>query len=100
MSLINDALKRASRAQPSTPAQPEVPMQPNLRRRPVGLPGYFMPVVLFIFSGACWFMIKGWDTRRQAGLYPEPVTVQAREVPAPPKANEKDQEVTAGRNFA
>src|SRR6187549_3274138 len=82
MSLINDALKRATQAQPATtPAlQAEAPMQPVSQRRPVGLPVYFTPVLLFIVSGACWFLVKGWDARRQAGIYPAPITIHAREI--------------------
>ena len=79
MSLINDALKRATQAQPSnTPApEPETPMQPVEPRGPVGVPVYFFPMLLFILGGACWFLVKGWEARRQRGLYPQPVTVQA-----------------------
>ena len=82
MSLINDALKRATQAQPANPAapEPERPMQPVEQARAVGLPVYFTPVLLFIICGAWWFLLRGWEARRQAGLYPPVVTVQAREL--------------------
>jgi hypothetical protein len=110
MSLINDALKRATQA-PSvaTPApQPEAPMQPVPQRRPAGLPAYFAPVLLFIISGACWFLVKGWDARRQAGLYPAPITVQARESATPSASveatgaieNRNEFPIPANRQFA
>ena len=85
MSLINDALKRAKEAQPATaptpePEQPMQPVGPLSEPAPSrSLPPYFLPAVLIVLCGACWFLIKGWETKRQAGLYPEPVTVLARE---------------------
>src|SRR5262245_50140500 len=86
MSLINDALKRAIQAQTpnSTPEPgPEGPMRPAEPHGSVGLPVYFMPALLFVICGACFFIVQGWDARRQRGLYPEPITVQAREVTSP-----------------
>jgi hypothetical protein len=83
MSLINDALKRATQAQTpgSAPAsEPETPMRPAEPHGSVGLPVYFVPVLLFVICGAAYFLVQGWDGRRQRGLYPEPITVQAREV--------------------
>ena len=82
MSLINDALKRATQAQPpsSTPAPgPESPMRPTDSHGSVGLPVYFMPVLLFVVAGACFFIVQGWDAKRQSGLYPDPITIHARE---------------------
>ena len=81
MSLINDALKRATQAQtPSTPGnKTDTPMRAADAHGSVGLPTYFMPVLLFVITGACFFIVRGWDARRHAGLYPDPVTVQARE---------------------
>jgi hypothetical protein len=92
MSLINDALKRAKQAQAaltsaSSTATPDnaidesgVAMRPaDSHHGSVGLPVYFMPTLLFLICGACFFIVKGWDSRRQAGVYPEPVTVHARE---------------------
>jgi hypothetical protein len=82
MSLINDALKRATEAQPAGKPTPEMEttMKPASQPRTVGLPVYFTPVLLFIVSGACWFLIKGWDVRRQATASTTAIPVQAREV--------------------
>ena len=106
MSLINDALKRArNKVQgANAPASdPAAPMQPVEQRRPVGLPVYFMPVLLFIVAGACYFIIKGWDARRHAGFYPQPVTIQAREL-EPLKSEaagaEKEHPIPTNRNFS
>lgn len=88
MSLINDALKRATQARAPKPdgSNPDDPMRAAEPHSSVGLPTYFMPVILFVVTGACFFIVKGWDARRQAGTYPQPVTIQARELPtAPPK---------------
>lgn len=81
MSLINDALKRATQAQPGSKSEPAIatPMEPVDSPRQVGLPSYFTPVLLFIISGACWFLVKGWETNRQAGHSSKPINVQARE---------------------
>jgi hypothetical protein len=82
MSLINDALKRATEAQPAGKPTPEMEttMKPASQPRTVGLPVYFTPVLLFIVSGACWFLIKGWDVRRQTIASTTAIPVQAREV--------------------
>jgi hypothetical protein len=85
MSLINDALKRVKEAQPATAPTPEPdqPMQPaEPQTEPPhskSLPPYFLPAVLIVMSGACWFLINGWEAKRQAGLYPTPIVVHARE---------------------
>jgi hypothetical protein len=109
MSLINDALKRATQAQPATATAPqsETPMQAAPQRRPAGLPVYFTPVLLFIISGACWFLVKGWDAQRQAGIYPAPITVHAREnspaaatEPAGTAGREMEFPIPADRQFA
>ncbi len=94
MSLINDALKRATRNQPPATApapEPAAPMQPvEYRRR--GLPWYFFPALLAIVAAACWFIVKGVQARRQASDPASlPITVQAREpqpqTPAPSPAS-------------
>jgi hypothetical protein len=106
MSLINDALKRAHKAQEANAPVSELaaPMQPVGPRHAVGMPVYFMPVLLFIVSGACFFLIKGWDAKRQAGFYPQPVTIQARELepvqPEPSAVAEKEYPIPANRKFS
>ena len=83
MSLINDALKRATQARAPKPdgTNLDVSMRAAESHGSVGLPTYFMPVLLFVITGACFFIVKGWDHRRQALLYPQPVNIQAREIP-------------------
>src|SRR4030095_15024787 len=90
MSLINDALKRAKDNQPAnTPApEPGKPMQPVEppadAPRARGLPPYFIPAVLIGVCGAFWFLLQGWGPQRQGGIYPVPITINAREPePAP-----------------
>lgn len=82
MSLINDALKRATRNQPTTMAiapEPAAPMQPvEYRRR--GLPWYFFPALLAIVAAACWFIVMGVQARRESSSpVPKPITLHARE---------------------
>jgi len=109
MSLINDALKRATQAQPSAtsaPArEPEKEMEPAPPHRAVGIPGYFTPVLLFVVCGACWFLVKGWDGSRQTGLArlitPEPIVAQAREIQEDlPPAEGAELPIPANRQFA
>jgi len=105
MSLINDALKRAKQAQPITSSAASaikptdaggVAMRPaESNHSSVGLPVYFMPALLFLICGACFFIVKGWDAHRQAGLYPEPVTVSARESTEPAPAEPAESEMSA-----
>jgi len=104
MSLINDALKRATEAQPAGKATPEMEttMKPAPQRT-VGLPVYFTPVLLFIVSGACWFLIKGWDVRRQSIASTKPVPVQAREaeeLPNIPAGEGSELPIPENRQFA
>lgn len=110
MSLINDALKRATQAQPTArPAlEPGKEMELAPPHRAVGIPNYFTPVVLFILCGACWFVVKGWDASRQPGLARllslEPIVAQAREIVAEdddmPPAEGAELAVPQNRNFA
>ena len=113
MSLINDALKRATQAQtPKTPAADgDSSMQPAESHGSVGLPVYFMPVLLFVVAGAGFFIVQGWDARRQAGVYPQAVSIHAREAtpastaaapdPAALAAKERSAEPTpANRQFS
>lgn len=101
MSLINDALKRATQVQPATaaPAPTAQPMEPAPPHRAVGIPSYFTPVFLFVICGAFWFMFKGLDAARKPSvlaqaLNPAPVTVQAREMA--PAGEPQDLPPTAG----
>lgn len=102
MSLINDALKRATHAQPAaTPAaEPETPMQPVTPRQAGGLPVFFTPVVLCMVSGACWFFIKGFDLRQQVGLEPDVIKVYAREAPELASSSGGERPIPEGRQFA
>lgn len=85
MSLINDALKRASQGQSTAnpPRDIEQPMEPVPPHRAVSIPGYFTPVLLFVICGAFWFIFKGWDGAQQANLSglmgTKPMVAQARE---------------------
>jgi hypothetical protein len=105
MSLINDALKRATEAQPAGKPTPEMEttMKPAPQPRTVGLPVYFTPVLLFIVSGACWFLIKGWDVRRQAIASTTAIPVQAREaeeLPDIPTGEGAELPIPENRRFA
>jgi len=105
MSLINDALKRATEAQPAGKPSPEMEttMKPAPQPRTVGLPVYFTPVLLFIISGACWFLIKGWDVRRQAIASTTAIPVQAREAeetPIVPAGEGSELPIPENRQFA
>ena len=79
MSLINDALKRATQsptASATSPApEPRNPMQPVDYRRGK-LPWFFFPCLFFILAGACWFIVIGLEASR----FPSnPMKVHARE---------------------
>jgi len=105
MSLINDALKRATEAHLAGKPTPELEtaMKPAPQPRTVGLPVFFTPVLLFIVSGACWFLIKGWDVRRQAIASNSALTVQAREVeemPNIPVGEGSELPIPENRDFA
>ena len=105
MSLINDALKRATHSQPSgsmPPAITKEPMLPVAAHHAPGLPIYFVPVLLFIISGACFFLWKGWQSQGQKmaqSLAASPITVKARE-PAPAATAEEVIAIPANRNFS
>ncbi len=105
MSLINDALKRATQAQAAGKPTPEMEttMKPVPQPRTVGLPIYFTPVLLFIVSGACWFLVKGWEVRRLANASTMPVPVQAREaqeMPDIPSGEGAELPIPQNRQFA
>lgn len=86
MSLINDALKRATKAPPAAPTTPEPELEPAPPHRAVGIPGYFMPVMLCVLSVACWMFIKGWNggqiptlAKVKQLVEPDAIVAQARE---------------------
>ena len=85
MSLINDALKRASQAQKQAPPSPRVaaPLQPvdSLRPRPAS--AILVPFVLVILlSVAGWFLWSWWQSR--LNTTPNSVTVNPPPPPRPP----------------
>ena len=85
MSLINDALKRATQSPASSPnaptPEPHPPMKPVDYHRG-GLPRYFFPALLAVLAGACWFIVKGVQATRLASV---PLPIHAREPqPTPP----------------
>ena len=102
MSLINDALKRAKEAQPASRPAPEMETTMKLAPLPrtVGLPGYFMPVLLFIISGACWFLVKGWNSGSPEGTAGQPIPVMAREAAAMPAGEGAELPIPENRQFA
>ncbi len=90
MSLINDALKRATKAQPATQPAPELEreLEPAPPHRAVGIPGYFTPAILCILSAACWFIARGWNggpidqtlAKVKELAAPETIVASAREI--------------------
>jgi hypothetical protein len=79
MSLINDALKRASQAQPPPPpVEAPPPVQAAEHKSPIGWLVIVLPVLLlFIVALAGWFVFKGWQAGRQ--LSANRVSLAARE---------------------
>jgi len=107
MSLINDALKRAKQSHPGNAPAANAPMQPaNQRHAAVGLPVYFLPVLLATVCGAGLFLWNGWDTKPQPALARAPLVVQAREVEESPDhasttaADTEEPGIPIGRNFS
>ena len=85
MSLINDALKRASQAKPSPPAhqQSEPQLQPVEHKRSPVVPLLFLlPVLLLVLALAGWLFIKAWRTESTPKFSPIKLPVSAREAPA------------------
>ena len=81
MSLINDALKRAKQSRPGNSPAANAPMQAaNQQPGSVGLPIYFLPVLLATVCGAGLFLWNGWETKRNQSAARSPLVVQAREV--------------------
>ena len=110
MSLINDALKRAKDAQPPilSTSSPDGAMQPaDHRPYPGRLPIYFVPSVLAILCGACFFLWRGWNEQHRLTASVRPTIVKARELEAVPVLVESDATsdeqtpgIPAGRNFS
>jgi len=99
MSLINDALNRARREQPASPppAQTISPLQPITYQRANGVPPYVVPILLLTLSVSCWFLIKAWNSLRQASLqgsaHPPGLTVVAARESSPQSAAGPDPSV-------
>ena len=80
MSLINDALKRASKSPPPPPVDAGAPFRPaeQPRRSPVLVPAISL-IALVIFGLAGWFLYRGWQASRAAAASGAITTVAARE---------------------
>ena len=105
MSLINDALKRATQTQPPGSTPPAILKEPMRPAGPVpcapGLPVYFVPVLLFVISGACFFLWKGWETTNQNQVASNAIVAKAREPVAPPEiAMDENIAIPANRVFS
>ena len=102
MSLINEALKRATKAQdvPAPAGSTGAPMRAADGHGSTGLPRFFVPVLLCVFCGAFWFIVRGWDARRQSGFYPKPIALHARETANPDPASVPNGAIPENRNFS
>ncbi len=80
MSLINDALKRASKSPPPPPIDAGAPFRPaeQPRRSPVLVPAISL-IALVIFGLAGWFLYRGWQASHSAAADGAKTTVAARE---------------------
>jgi cytoskeletal protein RodZ len=80
MSLINDALKRASKSPPPPPVDTGVAFRPaeQPRRSPVIVPAISL-IALVILGLAGWFLFRGWQASRAAAEAGAKTTVAARE---------------------
>ena len=83
MSLINDALKRASQNKPpaAPSSEPERPLQPVEYTRRSGVPFLLVPVVLLVLGLAGWFFFKGWQAQRAVNSLSPKLAVAARKLP-------------------
>ncbi len=81
MSLINDALKRASKANPPPPSSPnqvEAPLLPAEHRRP-SASRLLWPLLGLVLASAVWFFVKGWQAGNVGNLSANQTPVLARE---------------------
>ena len=80
MSLINDALKRASKSPPPPSADVGAAFRPaeQPRRSPVIVPAISL-IALVIFGLAGWFLYRGWQASQAAAGSGAITTVAARE---------------------
>ncbi len=80
MSLINDALKRASKAPPPPPIDAGPAFRPadQPRRSPVLVPAISL-IALVILGLAGWFLFRGWQASHAAAASGAKTTVAARE---------------------
>ncbi len=80
MSLINDALKRASKAPPPPPADVGAAFRPAEQpRRSPALVLAISLIALVILGMAGWFLFRGWQASRAAAAGDDNTTVAARE---------------------
>jgi len=80
MSLINDALKRASQSQPPPPPTGPPNMGPTPEDPPPKLPYYIVPIAFVgLVLVGFWFVVKGVELARRSGSPTN--TVAARETP-------------------
>src|SRR5438093_2087761 len=94
MSLINDALKRASQAKPSPPPSrdPEPPMHPVEYQRRSVLPRIlFLALVAVVLGLASWFFVTGWQAQRAAHPFATEVPIAARQLTAEPPRSGPEQ---------
>jgi hypothetical protein len=87
MSLINDALKRASKPRSPEPDPTGAFPMRAVDRPPVkALPKFFLPVALIVFAASVWILAKGLQT--QQAMYSAagsiPVAAREGEPPLPP----------------
>src|SRR5262245_47814667 len=83
MSLINDALKRASEVKPPAPAaEPETPMRVvQYQQRPILPLVLCLTLLVLLAAAAGWLFFKGWQAERAASYYLSKAPVAARELP-------------------
>jgi len=83
MSLINDALKRASQTKLTQlpAAESDTPLRSVDYRQPNRFARVFLPITLVVLALAAWFFMKSWQAGRVINPSPTVVPVLARELP-------------------